>query len=46
MEFQVCFTFAKYKKIVCRCARHQNVFIDAFFYAKIDLYQLGLFKLI
>ena len=46
MEFRVCFTFAKYEKIGCRYVRQPNVFIDAFFYSKIHLHQLGPFKLI
>ena len=34
------------KKIGCRYVRQPNVFIDAFFYSKIHLHQLGPFKLI
>ena len=46
MEFQVCFTFAKYEKIGCCYVREPNVLIDAFSYSKINLHQLGPFKLI
>ena len=46
MEFRVCFTFGKYGNIGCRYVRQPNVFIDAFFYFKIHLHQLGQFKLI
>ena len=35
-----------WKIIGCRYVRQPNVFIDAFFYTKIHLHQLGQFKLI
>ena len=34
------------KKIGCRYVIQPNVFVDVFFYSKIDLHQLGPFKLI
>ena len=46
MEFQVCFTFAKYENDMLSLCETTDVFIDAFCSSKIHFYQLGPFKLI
>ena len=46
MEFQVCFTFAKYKNDMLLLCETTNVFNDAFCHSKIHFHQLGPFKLI
>ena len=46
MEFQVCFTFAKYKNDMLSLYETNNVFIDAFCNSKIHFHQSGPFKLI
>ena len=47
MEFQVCFTLAKYTNDMLSFCETTNVFIDAFvFNSKIHFHQLGPFKLI
>ena len=46
MEFQVCFTFAKYENDMLFLCETINVFIDAFCNSKIHFHQLGQFKLI
>ena len=45
MEFQVCFTFAKYENDMLLLCETTNVFIVAFCDAKIHFHQLGPFKL-
>ena len=45
MEFQVCFTFAKYENDNLLLCETTNVFIDAFCDSKIHFHQLGTFKL-
>ena len=44
MEFQVCFTFAKYENDMLSLCEATNVFIDTFFNSKIRFHQLGPFK--
>ena len=46
MEFYVCFTFAKYGNDMLPLCETTNVFIDVFCNSKINLHQLGPFKLI
>ena len=46
MEFQVCFTFAKYENDILLLCETTNVFNDACCHSKVHFYQLGLFKLI
>ena len=47
MEFQVCFTFAKYENDTLLLCETTNVFIDVFFYnSEIHFHHLGPFKLI
>ena len=46
MEFQVCFTFAKYENDMLSLFETTNVFIDVFCTSKIHFHQLGPFKLI
>ena len=46
MEFQVCFTFAKYENDMLLLCETSNVFIGAFCNSKIHYYQSGPFKLI
>ena len=46
MEFQVCFTIAKYENDMLSLCETINVFIDAFCNLKIHFYKLGPFKLI
>ena len=45
MEFQVCFTFAKYENDMLSLCETTDVLIGAF-YSKIHFHQLGLFKFI
>ena len=45
MEFQVCFTFAKYENDMLLLCETTNVFIDAFCNSKVHFHQLGPFKL-
>ena len=46
MEFQVCFTFAKYENDMLSLCETTNVFIAAFCNLKIHFHQLGPFKLV
>ena len=46
MEFQVCFTFAKYGRDMLLLCETINVFIDGFRNSRIHFHQLGPFKLI
>ena len=46
MEFQVCFTFAKYENDMLSLCKTTNVFIEAFCNSKIHFHQLGPLKLI
>ena len=47
MEFQVCFTFAKYENDMLLKCETTDVLIDAFFCnSKIPFHQLGPFKLV
>ena len=46
MEFQVCFTFAKYENDMLLLCETTNVFIDGFRNSRIHFHQLGPFKLI
>ena len=46
MEFQVCFTFAKYENDMLSLCEATNVFIDAFCNFKIHFQRLGPFQLI
>ena len=47
MEFQVCFTFAKYENDMLLLCETTNVFNDAFLCnSKLHFHQLGPFKLI
>ena len=46
MEFQVCFTFAKYENDMLSLCVTTNVFIAAFCNSKIHFHQLGPFKLV
>ena len=45
MEFQVCFSFAKYEKVGCRYVRQPNVVIDFFLFQN-PFTSVGPFKLI
>ena len=46
MEFQVCFTFAKYENDMMLLCETTHVLIDSFCNSKIHFHQLGPFKLI
>ena len=46
MEFQVCFTFAKYEAIRCLYVRQPMRLVVHICYSEIHFYQLGTFKLI
>ena len=46
MEFQECFTIAKYENDMLSLCETFNVFIDAFCYFKIHFHKLGPVKLI
>ena len=46
MEFQVCFTFAKYENDMLLLCETTNVFIDAFCNSKINFHRLEPFQLV
>ena len=46
MEFQVCFTFAKYENDILLLCETTNVFINVFCNSKIHFHTLGPFELI